>query len=264
MQRFAVIGHPVSHSLSPRIHALFAAETAIPLTYTAIDVEPQAFEARVRGFFADGGTGLNVTLPFKERAFAMADVATARATHAGSANTLWMQEGRLHADNTDGIGLLRDFLRLNVSLHGRILVLGAGGGARGILPVLQNEHPEALFLANRTRARAEALVQDIGGITVMHPGERPAVDVVINATSASLSFEMPDWFGFTGTPFCYDLAYSLEADTPFTAAARARGLNAADGLGMLIEQAAEAFYLWHGVRPDTAIVHEALLKTRVR
>lgn len=264
MQRFAVIGHPVSHSLSPEIHALFASQTGLGLTYTALDAEPDTFEARVRDFFAEGGAGLNVTLPFKERAFAMAEEVSSRAKSAGSANTLWRQGGRLHADNTDGIGLLRDFMRLNVSLQGRILVLGAGGGARGILPILLSEHPEALFLANRTPARAEARALEFAGVTVIHPMERPVVDVVINATSASLSLEVPDGFSFSGAPFCYDLAYSNQADTPFTAAARALGLNAADGLGMLIEQAAEAFYIWHGVRPDTSTVHETLLKTRAR
>lgn len=255
---YAVMGNPISHSLSPIIHQLFAQQTGLTLTYEKIQIDLPQFEHQVTEFFAQGGRGLNITLPCKQRAFAMAVEITPRCREARAANTLWMQAGQLHADNTDGIGLLRDLNRHVSIKEKRILLLGAGGAARGVLGLLLAANPMQLTIANRTLANAQALQQDFPKI---HPCtfadlENRHYDVVINATSASLAGEnltLPESLIAT-KPFCYDLVYSKEGPTAFVAWARSHGCAAVDGLGMLIEQAAEAFFIWHGVMPNTTVI----------
>ncbi|KTD22654.1 shikimate 5-dehydrogenase [Legionella lansingensis] len=255
--RFAVMGNPVAHSLSPYIHHRFAEQTGKKLDYEKICVDEASFETKVTDFFAEGGKGLNITLPFKQRAFAMATVNTARCLEAKAANTLWMQGGQLHADNTDGIGLLRDlahYLDLN---NKHVLLLGAGGAARGVIGPLLKAGIADLTLANRTLAKAQALQQDFEGIQCCSFTDlTQRFDLVINATSASLGEEklaLPAAILKPAT-YCYDLAYRSHGSTSFVRWAKEHGCNATDGLGMLVEQAAEAFFIWHGVKPETNIV----------
>ncbi len=268
--RYAVIGHPVAHSRSPLIHQLFARQTGQHLTYELIDAEPPSFETAVREFGAAGGRGLNVTVPHKEAAFALADERSEAAEAAGAVNTLSIDSGKVHGDNTDGVGFMRD---LKVNLRERIearavLILGAGGAARGILRPLLAEGPSEIVIANRTAERAQALCRQFGapaGLRAAAFTELPsfaAFDVVINATSAGLKSDaspFPASVVDTKT-FCYDLVYSVN-DTPFVAWARQHGAaRAVQGWGMLIEQAAESFFIWRGVRPNTAPIRKQLVR----
>jgi shikimate dehydrogenase len=260
--RYGLVGHPVEHSRSPFIHTLFARQTGQNLTYELIDALPAAFETAVRGFGAAGGKGLNVTVPHKEAAFALVDEASEAAQAAGAVNTISIDGDRLHGDNTDGIGFIRDVMQnQGESIEGRtIVVLGAGGAARGIVLPLLAERPAELVIANRTRDRAVQLVEHFGNpaplrvMTFEEIAELPAFDVVVNATSAGLKGESPPFPGSLVGPdsFCYDLVYSRN-DTPFVAWAREHGAaRAVQGWGMLVEQAAESFFIWRGVRPTTA------------
>lgn len=255
---YAVFGNPIAHSKSPVIHAAFARQTGQDMDYTSILAPVDGFVESVRAFQAGGGAGANVTVPFKEQAFAMADERTARAQAAGAVNTLKFQAGEILGDNTDGVGLVRDLTaNLGVVLEGRrILLMGAGGAARGVVPPLLEEAPAELFIVNRTATKAEELARCFAGAGVVEGGGYEALagrnfDVVINATSASLGGELPPLREEVFTPgaWAYDMMYGRE--TPFTAFARGRGARVADGLGMLVEQAAEAFFLWRGVRPET-------------
>jgi shikimate dehydrogenase len=266
--RYGVVGHPVGHSWSPFIHGLFARETAQAMSYRLYDFRPGEFEPRVRDFFTLGGRGLNVTVPHKLAAAALADELTPRAQHAGAVNTLAVQkDGRLLGDNTDGAGLVRDLcdnLGL-VIIRRRILIIGAGGATRGIVAPLLTLEPASLVIANRTPARAEALANTFESLGAVQgvaladvPGE--AYDLVINATSASLSGEIPALpAGLVGPQtVCYDLAYG-KAGTPFTDWAVGLGCTRAlQGWGMLVEQAAESFRVWRGIRPSTQSVLTAL------
>jgi shikimate dehydrogenase len=266
--RYAVIGHPVRQSRSPFIHSRFAAQTGQSLTYTTIDAAPEDFEATVRRFFAEGGKGLNVTVPHKEAAFKLADELTPRAQRAGAVNTLaWRDGGKILGDNTDGAGLARDLLNNHriVIAGRRVLLLGAGGAARGALAPLLGLKPSELTIVNRNVLRAHELVdqfKDMGhlrAIGYQDLGNDP-YDLVINATAASLAGELPALSpGIVNTrSICYDMYYSRD-ETPFTRWAQQRGCaRAIMGLGMLVEQAAESFHLWRGVRPDTASVLSAL------
>jgi len=261
--RFAVVGNPVEHSLSPRIHAAFARQGRRQIDYRAERVGVDDFEGWVSAFFNAEGHGLNVTLPFKTRAFDMADTVSDRARLTGAANCLTANEaGGIHADNTDGKGLLID-VTANAGwiLEGaRILVLGAGGAVKGVIPPLLDASPAALVIANRTAERAEALVAEWAAqpIPVSGGGYEQAAgapwDVIINGTSTGLSNDMPALPSETVLAegcCCYDMAYG-KGPTPFKRWARERGArDARDGLGMLVEQAAESFYLWLGVYPDT-------------
>ena len=261
--RFAVVGNPVEHSLSPRIHAAFARQGRRQIDYRAERVEVDDFEGWVSAFFNAEGHGLNVTLPFKTRAFDMADTVSDRARLTGAANFLTANEaGRIHADNTDGKGLLID-VTANAGwiLEGaRILVLGAGGAVKGVIPSLLDASPAALVIANRTAERAEALVAEWAAqpIPVSGGGYEQAAgapwDVIINGTSTGLSNDMPALPSETVLAegcCCYDMAYG-KGPTPFMRWAVEQGArDARDGLGMLVEQAAESFYLWLGVYPDT-------------
>ena len=267
--RYAVIGHPIAHSRSPRIHAAFAAAAGQHLAYDRIDAAPEAFEGIVRDFFDDGGFGLNVTLPHKESAARLADRLTGRARLAGAVNTLARQpDGTLLGDNTDGAGLMADLARLGIAVRGaRVLVLGAGGATRGILGPLLEAQPAQLVVANRTAARATALAATFAGVQGCGYDALASLvaagpfDLVIHATSLGLQGEVPPLpHGVIGpASVAYDLGYGA-GDTPFVRWARARGVTRAEqGLGMLIEQAAESFFLWRGVRPDTAPLHRTEL-----
>jgi shikimate dehydrogenase len=265
--QYGVFGHPVTHSLSPFIHGMFARETGQHMGYRAYDVPPEEFAARVQEFFAAGGRGLNITLPHKIAAVELAQELTPRAAHAAAVNTLAWQDERILGDNTDGAGLVRDLCdNLSVPLTGkRLLVLGAGGATRGVLAPLLEREPAMLVIANRTRERAEALAAafaDLGnthGVGFEELGGEP-FDLVLNATSASLTGEIPPIAAAAlgAHTVCYDLAYGRTA-TAFVSWARAAGCaQALQGLGMLVEQAAESFQLWRGLRPETSFVLAAL------
>lgn len=267
--RYAVIGNPVAHSKSPQIHAAFAGLTLQDLTYEAILAPLDGFAAAVRAFIAAGGRGMNVTVPFKLEAYALADTRSPRAEAAKAVNTLIFSPAGIHGDNTDGLGLVADLTRnLGFEIAGRrLLLLGAGGAARGVLLPLLERGPAALFLANRTAEKARALQAEFapraGGCRLEAGGFAELAgrqfDLVVNATAASLADEAPPLPAGVYAPgsLAYDMVYGRE--TPFMAAARAQGAaRQADGLGMLVEQAAESFFLWRGVRPPTAPVLEGL------
>lgn len=256
--RYAVIGHPVAHSKSPQIHAAFATQTQQKLVYERLEAPLDGFADHAAEFLAMGGSGLNVTVPFKEEAFRFANRLTERAALAGAVNTLWLDDEGLVGDNTDGAGLVRD-LRRHLALAGlRILLLGAGGAARGVLGPLLAEKPALLWVANRSADKAVALASQFAKLGPVQgsgldglPGQ--AFDLVINATSASLAgaqLALPASI-WQAEGLAYDMMYGKE-ETPFLRQAAAAGLRRRhDGLGMLVEQAAEAFQLWRGVRPDT-------------
>lgn len=265
--RYAVIGNPVDHSRSPAIHAAFAEQTGQTMTYTRLPAAADAFIATADRFFADGGQGLNVTLPFKQAAATYAATLSARAERAGAVNTLIRcDDGSVHGDNTDGVGLLRDLTgRLGTQIQGRrVLVLGAGGAVRGAVPVLLQQAPQQLHIANRTAERAESIAADFTELGPVDAGGLADIDggwdLVINAISAGLTGRMPDLptRAITGAAAAYDMIYA-DAPTPFLRWAERHGVaRRCDGFGMLVEQAAESFHLWRGVRPETRAVIAAL------
>ena len=260
--RYAVIGHPVAHSKSPWIHAEFARQTRQDIDYGRVEAPLDGFARTVDDFRAAGGRGANVTLPFKGDACRYAAKLTERARVAGAVNTLVFESGGVRGDNTDGAGLLRDItVNLGRALAGRrVLLMGAGGAAQGVLAPLMQSKPARLVVANRTADKARALAARFGAATgggyADLRGEQ--FDVLINATSAGLSDEAPALpaDAFAKNALAYDMVYGR--DTPFLALARAAGAAAHDGSGMLVEQAAESFLVWRGVRPDTAPVLAAL------
>ncbi|KRF01195.1 shikimate dehydrogenase [Frateuria sp. Soil773] len=267
--RYAVFGHPIGHSLSPQIHQAFAQQFGIALGYRAIDAAPAAFAGAVRDFFADGGHGANVTLPHKAAAFALADRRSEAAQRAGTANVLTrLPDGRLAAHNTDGTGMVRDLTeRHRVDLRGHTaLLLGAGGAARGVAWNLLDAGVETLTIVNRSPAAADALADAIGEPARAHTrywedlADIGSYDLIVNATSAGVlgsALDLP--FALAGArALCYDLSYGAAA-AGFLAWAKAAGARYAfDGLGMLVETAADAFELWHGHRPDTEPVYRTL------
>jgi len=266
--QYGVIGHPVAHSWSPFIHGMFARQTGESLVYRLHDVLPQDFRAYVLDFFSRGGRGLNVTVPHKVAAAELANELTPRAERAAAVNTLAVQrDNRVLGDNTDGAGLVHD-LRDNLSVNfagRRVLIVGAGGATRGVVAPLLVLGPAELVIANRTADRAHALANDFNDLGDVHGcgfdglGEHP-YDIVINATSASLAGQVPAIPPTVIGPdsLCYDMAYG-KGDTPFQKWAREHGCTRAiQGWGMLVEQAAESFQLWRGVRPQTAPILEAL------
>ncbi|KWO78941.1 shikimate dehydrogenase [Burkholderia ubonensis] len=269
--RYAVIGNPIGHTKSPLIHGLFAQQTRQDISYTAIEgpIEPAgAFAAVVRAFFEDGGKGINVTAPFKLDAFAMSDERSERAMLAGAANALKFDGGRILADNFDGIGLVRDIeANLHLPMAGkRVLVLGAGGAARGALLPFLEAAPAELVIANRDVDKARALAAQVAGrgsvvaVNYADLARMGRFDLVVNATSASLTGDLPpvppSVFSPAGT--AYELAYGKRL-TPFLRLAKNAGVHGiADGVGMLVEQAAEAFAWWRGVRPETSSVIDRL------
>ena len=263
---YCVFGNPIAHSKSPAIHRAFAAACGQDLRYEARLAPLDGFAASVADFVAGGGRGANVTVPFKEEAFRLCDRLSARAELAGAVNTLSFADGEIVGDNTDGAGLVRDIVtNLGVALAGRrVLLLGAGGAARGVIEPLLGERPQSLTIANRSADKAELLAEIFqnsastvnatvdGGNYEKLAGR--SFDVVINATSASLagaSLPLPPGL-FAAGSLAYDMMYG-KGETPFLALARSQGAaRCADGLGMLVEQAAEAFRLWRSVRPATA------------
>jgi shikimate dehydrogenase len=269
LDQYGVVGHPVSHSLSPFIHGMFAREMGQAMTYRLFDVRPEELDDHVRDFFYEqGGRGLNITLPHKIAARELAHELTGRAAHAAAVNTLaWTDAGSILGDNTDGAGLVYDLCQnLGLELAGRrVLIMGAGGSTRGVLAPLLGLEPAVVVIANRTPERAAALAaafSDLGvtqGVGFEDVGDE-RFDLVINATSASLSGDIPPLPGSAvdSATVCYDLAYGKSA-TAFVEWARQRGCTQAlQGLGMLVEQAAESFELWRGVRPTTSTVLAAL------
>jgi len=267
-RHYAVFGHPVAHSLSPRIHAAFGRQAGIPVDYRAIDVVPGHFSEALAEFAAHGGAGANVTLPLKQAAFDLCEDITERARRAGAINTLVRNGDTWHGDNTDGAGLVRDLTgRQGLDLRARrTLLLGAGGGARGVAPALLDAGIGELFVVNRTPERADALADALGQPGRVHPrylddlaalGE---FDLIVNATSATRDGSLPSLPRSLVGRRCaaVDLSYG-EAAIPFLAWARAAGCrDAIDGLGMLVEQAAESFARWHGMRPETDAVYAEL------
>ena len=268
VDQYGVVGHPVAHSLSPFIHAMFARQTGQAMSYRLFDFAPEALQERVAAFFSAGGRGLNITLPYKVTAVTFARELTTRAQHAGAVNTLAVRkDGSILGDNTDGVGLTQD-LCVNQRIlltRRRVLIIGAGGATRGVLAPLLALQPEVVVIANRTAERAKALAAVFANLgNVQGVGFRyiagGAFDLIVNATSASLTGEIPDVpLGVIGPDtFCYDMAYG-KGDTPFVRWAMELGCRAAvSGWGMLVEQAAESFRLWRGVRPLTGPVLSAL------
>jgi shikimate dehydrogenase len=266
---YVVIGNPIAHSKSPAIHARFAADTAQDMRYAHLLAPLDGFAATVQEFISQGGRGANVTVPFKLEAYALASQLTTRAKAAGAVNTLKFEDGQIVGDNTDGVGLVSDIVRnAGVDLmHKKILLLGAGGAARGVvLPLLEGQ-PAQLVIANRTVAKATELVQQFQQYCE-HPDILSACgfadvsqpfDLVINATSASLQAELPPIAAsvFGPATLAYDMMYGSR-QTVFMQFAATNGAQVRDGLGMLVEQAAEAFFVWRGVRPHTDAVFAAL------
>ena len=278
IDRYAVIGEHIGYSRSPQIHTLFAQQTAQAMSFGLIDVAPSTLSAAVRDFLAGGGRGLNVTVPHKMAAMPLADALTPRAQRAGALNTLAVQPGgTVLGDNTDGAGLLRDLtINLKFRLTGaRLLLLGAGGAARGVLAPLLGAGPKSLVISNRTAGRAQHLAAqfaDLGPVRAAggahHSGgidnDAAAFDLIINATPADAHGERPALAAsaVSAHTLCYELSYG-DTDSAFIGWARSAGVaRAVNGIGMLVEQAAESFLLWRGLRPDTAAVLAALSRSR--
>lgn len=269
LKYFAVIGNPIAHSLSPRIHHAFAEQCGIQLEYdkVCVETEGEVFETYVRDFFNQGGAGLNITLPFKQRAFQLADQLTERARLAGAVNTLipfatGSSSRGIQGDNTDGVGLVRDLIEnQKQSITGKtILILGSGGATKGILPALFAENPKQMTIASRGAAlcppREWATTRDCPYENLSEP-----FDLIINATPLSLSNQLPQITPaiLHSSSFCYDLVYNMSRETVFTRWAKEQGVASCDGLGMLIAQAAEAFYQWHHQRPSLQKGTEAII-----
>lgn len=264
--RYAVFGNPIRHSRSPAIHTEFARQCGQDMQYRAVKVELGGFADAADSFFRNGGRGLNVTVPFKGDACRFAHRLSERAARAQAVNTLSLTgSGEIAGDNTDGIGLVRDMVaNLGWALQGqRVLLLGAGGAARGVLEPLLRERPRELLIVNRTASRARELAQSFSEITPMEGGGYELIDgrqfeLIINATSAGLSGEMPRLPEalLTERSCCYDMVYGPEPTAFMRWAAHHAAWAVADGLGMLVEQAAESFYIWRGVRPETRpVIH---------
>ena len=261
VDRYGVMGYPVAHSRSPVIHHLFAQQTGQEMRYELLRVTPEKLEEAVRQFQRTGGKGLNITVPHKRAVFRLVDHLSERASTAGAVNTLTFRNNEIYGDNTDGIGLLRDLVvNLGLNLEGAsILILGAGGATRGIVGPLLEMQPGRVCIANRTLSRAQDLVERFGGrgpVTACSFEDVPVAepyDLVINATSAIHGDEIPPYpaAAVSAKTVCYDLSYSLHP-TPFCAWALEHGAaQAVMGWGMLVEQAAESFHIWRGVRPNT-------------
>lgn len=255
-QQFAVIGNPIEQSRSPELHQAFAQKTGIHLNYVKQLAAPDAFKTSVKAFFTQGGRGMNVTVPFKEEAFALCDVLTERAKIAKAVNTLWRENDQLYGDNTDGQGLVAAITALGWPLkNSQILIIGAGGATRGVIYPLAQAGARKIVIANRTLSRAEQLVQDLQQAVPQTTLQAMALnelsgnfDLVINATSASLTGEalvLPESLSFH---YAYEMAYGKASS--FLEQAKARGVKYADGYGMLVGQAIESFSIWHGVKPE--------------
>ncbi len=263
VDKYAVVGNPIAHSRSPEIHQRFAEQVRQKLSYERIEAPLDGFEDKALALREAGYGGLNVTLPFKIDAAKLADDLTGRARVAGAVNTLKFDDDTIVGDNTDGIGFVRDVReRLKFSFSNcTVLILGAGGGVRGLIGSILDESPRWLAVANRSHKRAEELAEEFG-VEAIHFDEIPAehFDLIINGTTTSLHHEAPaiDPDTFNDCALAYDLVYAAEP-TPFMQLAKSGGAKqAVDGLGMLIEQAAESFLLWRGLRPETGAVYREL------
>lgn len=265
---FGVVGHPVKHSLSPCIHQAFARETNIPLHYLAIDIEPNDFEPSLEMYKRQNYLGFNVTTPFKERAYEFSNKKSERAKLAGSVNLLFFQKNDILGDNTDGIGFIRD-LTMNQNFllkNKRVLILGAGGATRGILLSILEAMPAHVHIANKTIEKATQIAQhfqQFGSISISDLNQIPdqSFDLIINATSfgaANIENHFPPKL-FQQKSCFYDLFYNIETTTPFLTLAKQHGAtHLIDGLGMLVEQAAESFFIWHNIRPETKTLIQKL------
>ncbi len=268
IDRYAVFGHPIKHSKSPRIHHLFAEQTAQNIEYTAQDVPAEQFQFAITRFFSEGGKGLNCTLPLKELAWDFADHKTGRAELSKAVNTLALQpDGSILGDNTDGHGLVTDLITNHaISLTGiRILILGAGGASRGIIAPLLEHGSKTVVIANRTVDKAIKLAAEFQGKGLItgcgfEDLKNQEFDLILNATSASLSGQLPPLPSglLSEGGNCYDLAYGNEPTAFVRWGMANHAQKSLDGLGMLVEQAAEAFFIWRGVHPKTSIVIELL------
>lgn len=266
---YAVMGNPISHSKSPAIHTLFAEQTQQSISYTAINVDLEGFKQAVGNFSAAGGKGLNVTVPFKQEAWALVTERSERAERAGAVNTIKIENDKLYGDNTDGVGLVNDLtINHSIELKGKnILLMGAGGAARGVLIPLLKQNPSFLFIANRTPDKAKDLALDFSDAGNIEGGGYEHLpdkkfDIVINATSASLQGDLPPLPDtlLNDNASCYDMMYGAKP-TPFMIwATEHNAVKVLDGLGMLVEQAAESFYIWRNVKPETKTVIEKLRK----
>ena len=267
-KKFAVIGSPIDHSLSPKIHSIFAKELGIEITYEAIKVEPMHFDSSVNRLFDEGYAGLNVTLPLKELAFNFADELTEDSNLSGSVNTLWKEDGTIHGDSTDGRGLVRDLQERKINLKNKeIVILGAGGSAKAIIPSLLKEDPKRISIGNRTFVKAEKLVESFSSsknkmnLFEMYEKLNFKPDIIVNSTSAGIkdeNIELPADI-LSKDAYVYDLSYSLE-DTPFIKLVKSRGIEKYhDGIGMLIHQAALSFKIWNNQIPNTNISKVELL-----
>ena len=265
--QFTVIGNPIEHSLSPEIHQQFAQQAGIALEYTRTLGEAGGFRQAVQHFMATGGKGINVTVPFKLEAFALCDHTTERSRLAGAVNTLWFDNGEIHGDVTDGEGLVRDIEQNHaISLGGRrVLVIGAGGAVRGVLQPLLEAGPRELLICNRTQGKAMELADLFAGLgpiraVAMNALEGEDFDIVINGTASSLANELPAVPAsvFRQARFAYDMMYARQPTLFMKWALDSGAEQVADGLGMLVEQAAAGFAIWHGVEVDTAPVIASL------
>ncbi|ACE84806.1 shikimate dehydrogenase [Cellvibrio japonicus] len=264
---YAVFGNPINHSKSPSIHRMFAEQTGQDLHYTKQLVDVDKFAQTADAFFAQGGRGLNITVPFKQEAFRYAHSLTPRAERAGAVNFLvQLSDGSIRGDNTDGIGMVHDMHNLDWNIAGkRVLLLGAGGAVRGVLQPLLEEHPAQVVIANRTLSKAEELAKnflDLGNVEAKGYDQLNGAhfDIVINGTSASLHGELPPLPDNLLNPgaCCYDMMYGAEPTVFLQWAQQQGAAHTADGLGMLVGQAAEAFYLWRQIRPEVVPVLTAL------
>lgn len=259
VDQYAVIGHPITHSKSPFLHTVFAAQTEQSISYRAILAPLDQFEATLRQFIEEGGRGANITLPFKIDAFDLCNELTPRAQAAGAVNTLSFEQDQIIGDNTDGFGLVRDIINNSdvILENKRILLVGAGGAARGaVLPLLET-HPAELTIANRSSEKAFQLANEFKRYGKIRYSELATLssqyDVIINATSSSIEAQRPDIPDIVFKPgtLAYDMMYG-PLPTPFMQHASQHQARVRNGWGMLVEQAAEAFYVWRGVRPDTS------------
>jgi shikimate dehydrogenase len=265
--QYAVIGQPINHSFSPFIHGMFAKQTKQKMMYRKIEVAPEDLASMVTQFFADGGKGLNITIPHKQAIMSLCHYRSPRADLAGAVNTLVLQaDGSLLGENTDGVGLINDLTKnLGFGLQeAKILLLGAGGAVRGVIAPLLAQAPDSIFIANRDATKAIKLAEEFKSIGAINAGGYDDVagefHLIINGTAASLQGTVPPipTKSVSADTLCYDMAYSKE-DTAFTRWSKENGAGKAElGWGMLVEQAAESFYLWRGVRPETASVLKAV------
>lgn len=268
MDQYAVFGNPINHSLSPQIHTLFAAQTQQCLVYKKIMAPMGEFESVIQSFIQQGGKGANITVPFKEAAYALCDVASNAAQQSGAVNTLLFNDGNIEGHNTDGVGLVRDIQQNHAQSlkNKRLLVLGAGGAVRGIMPALFEASVLSIDVVNRTHEKAVELAKcflGLGSIQAKMFNQLGDVtyDVVIQATSVrgQIDWQLPV-SAFKPMTLFYDLNYQLDGMTPFLQWVSAQGYHhMSDGLGMLVEQAAESFYLWRGVHLDTDVVRQMLV-----